>query len=115
MADLDVSIQRKQESLDATPQDDPDRAGQLQSLGIGYSIRYERTKAMADLNLAIQRHQEVLDATPQDDPNRADHLQDLGVRYSDRYEKTGAMADLDISIQQSKIALMRRLRMILIG
>ncbi|KAH6865356.1 hypothetical protein B0T10DRAFT_569795 [Thelonectria olida] len=38
--DLQVAIQRFQDVVDLTPDDDPDRAGRLQDLGIGHHDRY---------------------------------------------------------------------------
>jgi tetratricopeptide (TPR) repeat protein len=61
MTDLKMAIQRYQEALDTTPADHPDRASRLESLGIGYRDRYQRTGAMTDLEIAIQRYQEALD------------------------------------------------------
>lgn len=63
MANLETDIQRFQEALDNTPDDHPDRARRLDSLGFGYHDRYHRTGAMADLETAIQRFQEVLDSS----------------------------------------------------
>ncbi len=63
MADLETAIQRHQEAFDNTPDDHPDRADRLDSLGAGYLDRYRRTGAMADLETAIQSYQEALDSS----------------------------------------------------
>ncbi len=105
MADLETAIQQYQEALDNTPNDHPDRAGRLHSLGKGYHGRYQRTEAIADLETAIQRYQEALDNTPDNHPDRAGRLQSLGIGYRNRYHGTGAMADLETAIQRYQEAL----------
>ena len=97
MADVEIAIQRFQEAIDATSADHPDRAKWLNSLGIGYQDRYQRTGAKADLEKAIERYQEAVDATPADDPDRAGRLHSLGSGYQDRYQRTGAITDLEIA------------------
>ncbi|KAF7502933.1 hypothetical protein GJ744_004809 [Endocarpon pusillum] len=105
MTDLEIAIQRLQETLDTTPADHPERARRLLDLGIGYGDRYQRTGAVTDLGIAIQRFQEGLDMTPADHPERASRLQALGIGYRDRYLRTGAMTDLEIAIQRLQEAL----------
>jgi tetratricopeptide (TPR) repeat protein len=61
MNDLETVIQRYQKALDTTPENYPDQAGRLQSLGTGYLNRYKIKKAMNDLETAIQRFQESID------------------------------------------------------
>ena len=79
MADLDTAIQRFQEALDATPADHPDRAGRLQSLGLGYRDRYQRIGTETDLDAAIQQFLESIRLTPDDHPDRAGRLESLGL------------------------------------
>ncbi|KAK1773057.1 LOW QUALITY PROTEIN: hypothetical protein QBC45DRAFT_455738 [Copromyces sp. CBS 386.78] len=83
------------EALEATPKDHPERANRLQSLGIGYNDRYQRTGVVADLDLSIQ---EALEGTPEDHLDRAHRLHSLGIGY-------GVMADLELAIQHLKDAL----------
>ncbi|KAK5684817.1 hypothetical protein LTS10_002892 [Elasticomyces elasticus] len=101
----ETAIERHQEALDATPDNHPDQAGRLQSLGVEYSDRYQRTKAMPDLETAIQLSKEALDATPDGHPDRVGRLKSLGAAYSDRYHRTGAMPDLETAIQYHQEAL----------
>ena len=105
MTDLETAIQQYQEAIDATPADHPDRARRLQSLGIGYHDRYQRTGATANLETAIERFREAVDATSADHPDRADRLQSLGIGYGIRYRRTKATADLEAAIQQYQEAL----------
>jgi len=105
MADLETAIQRYQKALDNTPDDHPDRARRLESLGTRYGNRYQRTKVIANLETAIQRYQEALDNTPNNHPNRARRLESLGTRYKDKYQRTEAMANLETTIQQFQEAL----------
>ena len=60
MEDLDVTIQQFLGSVKLTPNNHPDRAGRLESLGLGYRDRYLRKGTEADLDAAIQQFQETL-------------------------------------------------------
>lgn len=62
MAALEMIIQQFEEALKATPENHPDRAGQLQYLGGEYCNRYQRTGAETDLKKAIQHSEEALKA-----------------------------------------------------
>ena len=57
MGDLDAAIQQYLESIRLTPDDHPERARRLQSLGLGYRDRYLRKGTEADLDAAIQQFQ----------------------------------------------------------
>ncbi|KAM0148086.1 hypothetical protein ACHAPG_010202 [Botrytis cinerea] len=81
------------------------QADQLESLGIGYRDKYQRTGAIKDLETAIQQFQEALDATPENHSARAGRLHFLGVGYRDRYQRTGTMEDLETAIQRLQEAL----------
>ncbi|KAK3936713.1 CHAT domain-containing protein [Diplogelasinospora grovesii] len=105
MAALETIIQQLEEALEATPENHPERAGRLHSLGAGYGNRYRRTGAEADLEKAIRQFEEALKATPEDHPDRARRLQDLGIGYGDRYLITRAEADLKRAIQQFEKAI----------
>jgi hypothetical protein len=56
MADLGIAIQRFQEAFDITPVDHPDQASRLQSFGIAYEDRYQRTGVIVDLKTTIQQY-----------------------------------------------------------
>ncbi|CCD51205.1 hypothetical protein BofuT4_P085670.1 [Botrytis cinerea T4] len=81
------------------------QADQLESLGIGYRDKYQRTGAIKDLETAIQQFQEALDATPENHSARAGRLHLLGVGYRDRYQRTGTIKDLETAIQRLQEAL----------
>ncbi len=87
------------------PDNHPDRAYRLQSLGVRYHNRYLRAGAIEDLDIAIQRFQEAVDITPDNHSNRVDQLQSLRARYHERYLQTGAIADLEVAIQRYQEAL----------
>ncbi|KAL9122176.1 MAG: hypothetical protein Q9187_001266 [Circinaria calcarea] len=105
MTDLEVAIEIAREAVHATPEDHPDRAGLLNSLGNRLRDRYLRTGAMADLEEAIQTAREAVHATPKDHPSRAGRLNNLGIRIRDRYLRTGAMADLEEAIPIAREAV----------
>ena len=56
MEDFDAAIRQYLESIRLTPDDHPERAGRLESLGTGYHDRYRRTGKEADLDAAIQQY-----------------------------------------------------------
>ncbi|KAJ0335479.1 hypothetical protein KNSL1_013585 [Colletotrichum chrysophilum] len=105
MADLKEAICIARQAVEATPEDHPHWAGQLNSLGLRLGDRYSRTGAMADLEEAIRIAREAVQATPQDHPDRAGRLNNLGVRLGDRYSRTGAMEDLEEAIRIARQAV----------
>lgn len=88
------------EHLITTLVDHPDRANQLQSLGIEYLDRYQRTEVMTGLEIAIQRFQEALDITSTDHSDRANRFHSLGIRYENKYQRIKAVIDLQTVIKQ---------------
>ncbi|KAL2812794.1 CHAT domain-containing protein [Aspergillus cavernicola] len=118
LEDLNMAIQRLQEALDLTPDNHPDRASQLQNLGLGHYSRYQRSVAQEDLDMAIQRFQEALDLTQHAHPDRASRLEHLGLGYHAKYQRILAeeyrvmgaqpsepLEELDTAIQKSQEAL----------
>ncbi|PQE07748.1 meiosis-specific serine threonine- kinase mek1 protein [Rutstroemia sp. NJR-2017a BVV2] len=119
ISDLNESIHRMQEAVEATPEDHPDRMYLLNNLGIGLYNRYLKTRAIAnldgliddpdrsiaDLDESIRRMQEAVEATPEDHPERSSWLNNLGRGLYNRYSETGAIADLDGSIRRMQEAI----------
>jgi tetratricopeptide (TPR) repeat protein len=94
-----------QRILDATPTDDPDRAGRMSNLGTSLAIRFEHSRALADLDAAIQAIQAAVAATPDGHPNQDERLSNLGRVLVTRFEHTRALADLDAAIQAIQAAV----------
>jgi hypothetical protein len=105
MADLEEAIQISRQAVDVTPEDHPNRARRLNSLGVSLRKRYSRTGAMADLEEAIQIGRQAVNVTPEDHPDYARRLNSLGVSLRKRYSKTGAIADLEEAIQVGRQAV----------
>ena len=68
MDDLQEAIRLGRTAVDATPIDHPDRARQLNSLGVSFSVRYQRTGAIDDLHETIRLFQATVGATPEESP-----------------------------------------------
>ncbi|KUL81295.1 hypothetical protein ZTR_09390 [Talaromyces verruculosus] len=105
MVELEEAIQVTRQAVEATPDDHPDRAGQLNNLGSHLGDRYSRTGAMADLEEAIEVTRQAVETTPDDNPDRAMYSNNLGIRLSDRYSRTGSMADLEGAIKVTRQAV----------
>jgi hypothetical protein len=64
MADLEEAIKVVRQAVDSTPDDHPNWAGWLNSLGSFLGRWYERTSEMADLEEAIKAAKRAVDLTP---------------------------------------------------
>ena len=95
---LTQAIEYRQEAVDLTPKENPDRAGYLNNLSIGLSARYEREGKLEDLTQAIKYGQSAVDLTPDGNPGRAGYLNKLSSRLSTRYEREGNLEDLTQAI-----------------
>ncbi|KAK4068325.1 hypothetical protein Purlil1_13828 [Purpureocillium lilacinum] len=71
MDDLNRAVDIASQAVEATPQDDADRARQLEDLGIMLAKRFDRTESIDYLNLAIKITGHAVEATPHDHPDRA--------------------------------------------
>jgi tetratricopeptide (TPR) repeat protein len=99
LADLEEAIQLGRQAIEATPEDHPDGAAYLDSLGNRLIEKYTTTGAAADLEEAIQLGRQAIEATPEDHPDRAVYLDSLRNRLIEKYATTGAAADLEEAIQ----------------
>jgi len=95
MDDLDRAIMAKEQAVELTPVNHPDRAGRLNDLGNSLQRRFERTGSMDDLGHAIVTQEEAVESTPLDHPDRAAWLSNLGITLQSRFQRTGSMDDLD--------------------
>ncbi|PQE29588.1 meiosis-specific serine threonine- kinase mek1 protein [Rutstroemia sp. NJR-2017a BBW] len=86
--DLDESIRRMQEAIEATAEDHPNRMYLLTNLAVGLYNRYSKTGGRDDLDGSIRRMQEVIEIGPEDHPDRSNWLNGLEVALRDRDRKT---------------------------
>jgi tetratricopeptide (TPR) repeat protein len=98
--DLDESIRRMQEAVEATPKDDPYRMYLLNNLGMELYNRYSKTSAIPDLDGSIRSLQEAIEISPEDHPDRPSWLNYLRIGLYDRYSRTKIRDDLDESIHR---------------
>ena len=76
--DLNRAVDVSGMAVDATPQDDPDRALYLNRLGHALHTRFGQSGSIDDLNRAIDVGGMAIDATPQAAPERAGYSNNLG-------------------------------------
>ncbi|PVH71735.1 TPR-like protein [Cadophora sp. DSE1049] len=105
MDDLRSSVEVADLEVEAIPQDHPNRAGWLKSLGNRLGRRFGRTGLMNNLNRAIEVADMAVEATPQDHPDRAGRLNNLGNNLGLRFGRTGSMNDLNRAIEVTDIAV----------
>lgn len=72
------AIQMAQRAVDMIPEDNPERALLLGSLGTKLSYRYLRTGEAQDLEKALGLVQEAIELTPDANSDRASFLSNLG-------------------------------------
>ncbi|KAK0611676.1 CHAT domain-containing protein [Immersiella caudata] len=103
--DLNRAVDFTTMAVDATPQNDPDRAGYLINLGSWLGTRFDRTGSIDDLNRAVDIATMAVDTTPQDHPGRASYLNNLGNLLSKRFYRTGSMDDLNHAVNIATMAV----------
>lgn len=102
---LSTTVQLWQHILQATPVDDPDRAGHQSNLGTAFQIQFERTDVLADLDTAIEHHRAAVEDILVGHPDRAGFLSNLGNALRLRFERTGALGDLDTAVEAGRQAV----------
>jgi hypothetical protein len=101
----EAAIANAKLAVAATPDDHPDRAGQLNNLSKCLSSRYDRTGNLQDLEDAITNAELAVAATPDDQPDRAGYLKNLSDGLSSRYNRTGNLQDLEDAITNTQLAV----------
>ncbi|KAM0200488.1 hypothetical protein ACHAQI_011692, partial [Fusarium lateritium] len=86
-------------SLEATPEDDPNRGHAFHILGNAMGDRFSISGSTSDLDEAIKLAQKALATIPTTHVEYLNSLQSLAACFADRYDRTGAMADLDEAIR----------------
>ncbi|MEJ8639827.1 CHAT domain-containing protein [Streptomyces sp. MS2.AVA.5] len=103
---LTASIQGARSVADATPADDPQRAGRLTTLVGALHARYTRTGHDNDLDAAVEAARALAEAPPPADPlNQAIALNTLGVVLCGQFARSGGKADLDDGIASFQAAV----------
>jgi tetratricopeptide (TPR) repeat protein len=85
-------------AVEASPTDDPGRAGRLANLGFALQIKFERMGDAGLLDEAVEAARGAVEAS-RDDPGRAAWLANLESALQARFGQTGAEADLDAGIE----------------
>ncbi|KAL5093247.1 hypothetical protein Trisim1_011052 [Trichoderma cf. simile WF8] len=103
--DLNQAISILGEVVDATPHNDPQRAGYLSNLGIQLKSRFEQKGSIEDLNQAISILSEAVDVMPHDHSFRAGCLCNLGAGLSQRFDWMESIDDLDRALDVAREAV----------
>ncbi|KAJ7277741.1 CHAT domain-containing protein, partial [Mycena rebaudengoi] len=77
----------------------------LQSLGVSFTDRYQRSGDVKDLEAALQNNQAAVEKTPEGHSDLAGHLQSLGVSFTDQYQRSGDVKDLEAALQNNQAAV----------
>ena len=88
----------KEQAVESTPDDHPNRVAWLNNLGNALQSRFERTGSMEDLERAIVTKEQAVESVPDGHPDRATCLNNLGIALQRRFERTGSMEDLERAI-----------------
>ena len=102
LQDSEAGIAR---AVEATPEDQSQRAARLHHLANHLNNQYKRTGDLPGLEATIAQQEAAVEATSENDPDRATRLSDLGGRLSSKYERSGNLQDLEASITRSEAAL----------
>ncbi|KAJ7668956.1 CHAT domain-containing protein [Mycena rosella] len=105
LVDLESAVQRRQEIMDLTPEDHPNRVHILHNLAASFHDRYRRLGNLKDLEAAMQHLQEVVNLTPADHISRAHYLQSLALSFRDRYQRLGYLQDLELAVETDQEAV----------
>jgi len=100
-----AEIEEAEMAVSGTPDDHPNRAGRLNSLGTILFDRYERTGNADDLDAAISKAEEAVASTPLNHSDRARYLSSLGNLLSNRYLRTKNADDLDEAMSKAEEAV----------
>lgn len=103
--DIDNAILASQEAVHATPPDDPDLPGRLDTLGNACRSRFELCGDLDDLEMAVSAGQMALDATPPTHPDHANMLNNLSYHLWERFQRLGDEEDLENAIVATQEAI----------
>jgi hypothetical protein len=88
--------------VNATPGEDPSRAGRLSNLGLALRIRFEHNGNAADLDAAVEAGRQAVQSVPDDYPYRLAMLLNLHSSLQVRFDNTGTLADLDAVLDAAR-------------
>lgn len=103
--DLENAKSYIENTIQRTPQNDPNLAARLSHLGNIFLSRHKQTGNIADLDEAIDTLQRAADLTTPGHPNLTAISSSLGTALSSRYQQTANMKDLDEAIQAAQRAI----------
>ncbi|KAI0027007.1 TPR-like protein [Vararia minispora EC-137] len=95
---LNVAISCLEDSVDLTPNDNPDKYEQLNYLGVALQTRFEHLGGLDDLESSIVILRQAVDLTPDDHPAKPGHLNNLGSALKTRFDRFGSIDDLESAI-----------------
>lgn len=99
LADLDLSIEKLQASLELLPKDFRYRDARLQALGHAWQLRYNATSVREDLEQSKRAYQGAIEETEQSDLDRAQTLAALGDvlyhMFTDRAQERSTPGSVD--------------------
>jgi tetratricopeptide (TPR) repeat protein len=97
----------QQRAVQLTPEDHPDLPVRLNSLGISFQCRFQRTGDLSDLSEAVSLHQRAVHLTPNSHRDLPVQLNNLGNSFQSRFRRTGDLSDLAeaISVHQRAVNL----------
>ncbi|KIM86572.1 hypothetical protein PILCRDRAFT_815805 [Piloderma croceum F 1598] len=98
VADIDKAIVAYDSVVRLAPEDHPDKARGLHSLGISLQNRFESTGELVDIDRAISVQNDAIRLAPTGDDEKPGWLSNLGYWISCRFERTGEPADIDMAI-----------------
>ncbi|EXL65084.1 hypothetical protein FOPG_18678 [Fusarium oxysporum f. sp. conglutinans race 2 54008] len=101
MEDLEKAVEISHRVIGSIPENHPDRAAYLTSLGSRLRIRYERIGDIVDLEEAIQALQQSVNLTLEGH-DRTARLNDLANMFSLRYQRKGETRDLEEAIRLAR-------------
>jgi tetratricopeptide (TPR) repeat protein len=85
-------------AVEATPGDDPDRAGRLSTFGTALRVKFEHTENVVDLAEALEWLHAAVEACQEHDPKCAQYLFNLGLALKTRFAITGSSEDFHAAI-----------------
>ncbi|KIJ33286.1 hypothetical protein M422DRAFT_183448 [Sphaerobolus stellatus SS14] len=101
---LETAIASSRRVIDLIAQGDPNKALPLLSLGLAYSLRFERLGESIDLENSISVHKQALKLLQEHHPLRGAALNNLGIAFQHHFKCTGKIEDLDQSISMKQEA-----------
>ncbi|KAH8895994.1 hypothetical protein GQ53DRAFT_681623 [Thozetella sp. PMI_491] len=105
-AALQEAVESLQRAVNLTPEGHANRAGWLDSLGIGLKyLLFEFTGEVHYINEAVRIAQDAVNSTPENDRNLSSRLNNLGSKHGMRYSRLLDVKDLEEAIDIGRRAV----------